>query len=774
MGSAVSEPKRATAKPAARGRLRRVVQISGGALLALGAIGFAAPYVAVAHGTKRVTACFAAYEAPRAAAPPACYDEIRWLITPSRLPWTRHAASYRGEEIAARTAVLDYRDAIIGMPDRARIHEAAKALERAAQIVESGSKRLAFDDLGPDIGTPNLSRAADLLGDRATLLEGPERSFDWHIRLHTLQAALIEGDVPRAISIAKRYAEFDHRDEDLRSAIGALLCMGEDARRGVDLLALLQNDRAARKYAGMSRNWGDVRAVMVACGAKAGFLPPPKPEDPEAGQGLPMTTRALLRLRLARPEPADPIEAREREAALSGALKLLGDGSEEGGWSDDSAAIELRIPRMRISILAAILASDRVLTPAEVIRHATPPVGAGELPLLPSRAITAIDWMRDPAGQEPWVQPATIERASARALAIRAGEVGEEVSEAEAKALGEIAGALLIEAARVFARSGDAASAVHAIERAGQLFPWEKAGIALARSSARFVNSDIEGALRELDGDPLLTVGGAEGADPTAKLLRAAGLIQRAELLAAQRSRDPDRAHGPAAKAAFEAAIAADQAAAAAGDPALDARARWTRLALARAEGAPPLRPGTEVDIQARLSAALASRSPLAADGSPDLDAPVYRGTGPDRPWSWVGEIPAGVPWAGPPPAGGPALSALLSLWNVARVAPADERRALRYMLLRARADSAASPLAELELVADLLGDQGDREIWIDAFTAIDARVMSRRSFTWLRSMAARWRGDEAAAARWKRAYDALCEVASDPARAEIARFLGI
>lgn len=761
------------AKASARPRWRRALKIGAGALVGLSAIAFAAPYVAIAYATKRATACLAAYEAPRSAAPPSCEPTIRWLVTPSRVPWTRDAASYKGEELGARIAFYDYRDAVIGEPNRARMSETAAELERAERVVQEGSRRIALDDLGPAMGAPNLARTADALGDRAALLERWDRWLDWHVRLHILHAALLEGDEARAVTIAQRYAEWNVLEEDLRATTGALLCMGGSAARGIELLTTLQNDRAARRYAAMARNWGDVRGLLVACAAKAGVLPPPKPESPDAGQGVPIAPRALLRLRLASDNTTDPAEAREREAALAGAMSLLRENAGASEDTDDaSVGVELRTPGTRAAILAAILASGRDLTAAQVIELGRPWLAGGEAPLLPSRAITALDWMLDARGVGPVIAAKALERAAERARVI--GDQARAAAPSEAKALDAIAGALFIEAAKAYAKARDEAAAIHAIERGGELALESKPATALARSSARYVTGNIEEALAELDAAPeLAVIAPPSGVDASLRLIRAAALIQRAELLAALRSKRDQKLDGATAKAAAEAAIAADLEAALAGDPAQSARARWTRLALAKHAGAPPLRPETEVDVRPRLSAALASRSPLAIDGSADRP-PSHKGAGPDRPFPWVGLIPDAPPTSGAPLPREPALSASLSLWSAIRSAPADERRALRYMLMKSRADVAASPLAELELATEVLGDSGDVEIWLDALTAIDARVMSHRSYTWLRALAASWRGDAAAASRWTQSYKALCVIASDPTRAELARFLGI
>jgi predicted amidohydrolase YtcJ len=58
-----------------------------------------------------------------------------------------------------------------------------------------------MDDLGHAMGAPSLGRSADDVGDRRTLISGAEGWTAWPVRKHTLDAALLEGDVETAIRI---------------------------------------------------------------------------------------------------------------------------------------------------------------------------------------------------------------------------------------------------------------------------------------------------------------------------------------------------------------------------------------------------------------------------------------------------------------------------------------------------------------------------------------------------------------------------------------------
>ncbi|WP_437784181.1 hypothetical protein [Sorangium sp. So ce1097] len=713
------------------------------ALLALALLG---PFAMVRIGKRSAAACLASIEAPRGPALPDCRPGIRWFALPSRLPWTRAAASAYAEELGVRAAVAGYIDAAVGRPERAALAGATEAVATAEATVAAGSGRITFDALGPACGAPRLGREAARLGDRRTLLEQPDRWADWHVRVHTLRAALAEGDMQRAIAIAMGYAAMDPRDEDLRTTIGAILCLGDgaEAKRGVELLTLNQNDRASKRHAGMTRNWGEIRAVLVACAARAGVEPPPTPENPEAGVADAVEARLAQRARLAAAAAGEgAAEAKQRAAR---ALRdLLG----------SAAALA---PGARRDLLAVVLAGDDAIDAAEAAALALPEADgdepaageggaaaidaasaapAGAAAALRAGSPLAIDWLPERGLARPVVAGSLRARAAARAAELAAAP---QLSPPERDALRAAAGALALDAARELALEGDAPAAIDALDRLGSLAPElaPEPARALARSSAWLLAGDRERALAPIERVDLAA------APPS---LRAAVLLQRAELLASLGRRlDAARA---AVLADEEAAARADVAGGAAAVRAdldlLDARARWTRLALARAPDAAPLRQGSP---PARLPA--------------DLSAA----------WPWVGFARPDAPWAR---ADQPAFSRALASWSAARDAPPTTRRALRYAALRRRGDAPPALVPYAALAAQLLGDgEGDAEVWLDAFLALDAARFSLRHHAFARAEAARWRGDDSSAAAWQRRYDALRAVAADPTRAEIARYLGL
>ncbi|WP_437801524.1 hypothetical protein [Sorangium sp. So ce693] len=743
-----SSPLHRDASPARPPWRRPLALALAAAAVAVPALALLGPVAAVLVGTRTAAACLASIEAPRGPALPDCRPEIRWFALPSRLPWTYRTASALAEELGVRAAVADYTDAAVGRPDPAALAGATEAVATAQAMVAAGTGRITFDELGPACGAPSLGREAARLGDRRALLSQPDRWTDWHVRVHTLRAALTEGDLQRALAIAKGYAAMEPRDEDLRTTTGAILCLGAsaEAKRGVELLTLNQDDRASRRYAGMARNWGEVRAVLVACAARAGVEPPPMPEDPEAGVADAVEVRLAQRARLAAARK-DAAEATRR--ATRAIRDLLG----------ASATLD---PEVRGDLLAVVLAEDETLDAAEAAALARPEpeddgvesaageAGAQRAPAraepraptaLPAGSLRALDWLPERGLARPVIAGALRARAAARAAELAAAP---QLSPSQADALRAAAGALALRAARELALEGDAPRAVDVLDRLGPLAPElaPEAARALARSSAWALVGERDRALDLVERVDL-------SAAPPA--LRAAVLLQRAELLASRgRRRDAARA---AVLADEEVAAARGVAPAPAGEAppsraelaVLDARSRWTRLSLALPPGDAPLR-----------------------QGSPPAQLPADHAAA----WPWVGFASLDAPWARD---GQPALSRALAAWSAARDAPPPTRRALRYAALRRRGDAPPALVPYAALSAQLLGDgEGDPEVWLDAFLALDASRFSLRHHAFARAEAARWRGDEGSAAAWQRRYDALRALASDPPRAEIARYLGI
>jgi hypothetical protein len=673
-------------------------------LAGLLAIGVAEPAVQLSHATARARACVASYEAPRGPELPDCRSEIRWFSWPSRVPWTATPARYRAEELGVRAGIAAYVDAAVGRPDAAALEQAAEPVVAAEKVMRAGSQRIVLEELGRAVGAPDLGRSAMLLGDRRTLLGRFDRWAEWSVRLRAIDAALLEGDAARAAAVAGRYAEFDPRDEELRVAVAATLCLGGGAARGLELLGAVQQERSAHRHESWARNWGDVRALMVVCASLAAVPPPPLPERTDAGIGDLPEARAALRLRLlaAKRLGDSPIL---RDAATS-VIAMLKSGP--------------LAPGTRVRVLAALLGSGHAIDPNLAAELARPRLDDGEAPLPdPAAALTAIDWWLDEGrGMRPAPGPEAL-RDGAENLRRKADIT--EVSAAERLALEAAAAAMTLDAVASFARAGQPEAAIEALDRSGDRALRDAGARALVRSSAWYVAGDPARALAALDG---------EAGSPA---LRAAWLIQRAELLASVGRRDE----------AARAAVAADEAAAALGDHALDVRARWTRLALAP-------------------RAALRAASPLSPPGPGALP--------------WVGEQGTAASWLLPEAEGPALLDRALGFWDAARRASPDERRAIRYAsIVGHRGDAPRARVAHLALAGELVAaGEGDVEVWLDALTATDTRRGTLRSYAWTRAEAARWRGDAASAARWDERRRALVKLAAQPDHAELAGALGI
>jgi len=462
-------------------------------VVTLGVAALVVPHGLVWIGSKSAVSCIRGYESPRGAELPWCGDAMKWFSFPARVPWTVTPATYRAEELRIRIAIGTYQNAVAGKPDREARKRGAELMQQAFTIVHTGSQRLAFEELGPAVGAPEPGQDALLAGDRDALLARAKEWGEWHQRQHTLQSALIEGDFAKALDAAKHYATYDPREEDLRSALGAILCLGGETQRGLEMLVLQQNDRASRRYAAMSRNWGDVRTAILACAALGKVPAPPRPATAEAGQDDHREVRAPVRLRL-----VEDHDNRKREAQESAAQML-------------QTALP---PGSRAPILASLLASGRELPPETWADFATPRIADGEPPMLDLGTVNVLGWLEVPADRP--IAVGSVFRRGAEELM----KAAESAPDEERQALESAAGALWIEGAKAYVRAADPDAAVEMLRRAAPLVNMDPTTHALAEGIARYAAGDAEGAHAVLASVP------DEGADPE---LAAALLTLRAE-----------------------------------------------------------------------------------------------------------------------------------------------------------------------------------------------------------------------------------------------------
>ena len=697
----------------------------------------AIPEALLSRGTKQAQECFARFAAPRGPETPPCGEAISPLRIAGRFPWTTNRARYRIEEIGVRMAHEEYVDAAVGKPSHEALARAAEAIEHQTQVVQNGSTRVTLVELGPSVGTPDLGRDADEMGDRQTLLERGEQWFNWRVRLSTLRAALLNGDLEKTKSLAKRYAVDDPRDPDIRSAVATLLCMGPDLDKGSKMLAFIQDDRASRKYEGLSRDYGEVRALLTACLAQLRLPPPPIPTNSNAGSADAVEQRALLRLRLANTPAAETSQT----PALATIVRLL-----EGGP---------RSPGARLAFLTALLTTDPKQDPARIVRFAKPKFD--EPPLGPSILFTALEWVTDhrPAtGDEepPSILPGQTFVLAAQTLEKLEADLAEPadtpkdapteksdkpateptrdaaVSETLRRELVQLRGAILLEAAASLTRDGDIDAALQAADSAARALELNAAAHHLLRSNIHWLSGDREKALADIETD----LSGELALDPKENRLGAVLLTQASELAMSLGKTDQARKH----------AQKAEGLAASAKDARTFARARWMLAAL----GDLKLEPMKLEDL------------------SRPLPFPSMGFANPMSPWR-VGDHDKQRAL----------VDQALSPWVSLASAEPPTRRAGRWAASHSRGDAPPWLAVHLLLASRLLNpSEGDMEVWFDALLALDQRRFSLRSYAFARAEAARMRGDMATATMWDERFRKLCKLASEVPYYEFTRHLDI
>lgn len=679
------------------------------------AAAYVVPVAMLRSATSDARACLATINLARGSALPDCSGLAAGFDVPARFPWTSKAAADRREELGARIAIARYVDAAVGDPDAAKLAEHVAALDVWRDEVSAGSGRLVLEELGHATGAPSRGQRAAALGDRKTLLEGYREWELWHVQRATLYAALLEGDLERATTVAAHYASTTPREDDLTTAVGAVLCLGERPGEGLPLLVEVIEHRAGTRREAMARHFGEVFTVAVACAARAGEPPPPLPSDGGAGVADAIETRAIQRARLA--------SARRQDDALERALDLVtlllqSEPRPEG------LGLWPETPNARPHLLAAMLASDPSLTASRALDLSSPRSareGTGA-PTAPWTA--AMVWDQPGSLLTPQVTVETLERAADRLRAM-ADELDDR--RAGRERLRAAAADMYARLALLAATHGEAERAAAALGESAELGT-DPPAMATQLAVAWRLSGEPTRALHALD-----AVATVEARGPRADAVKAALLLERAATLAALGRRSD----------AIGRSIDAEDAAYQARDPFLHHEARWVRIALAPRD-----------DTRSRPA--------------PDTWGPP----------PWVGYADRAARWLDPRNGAASralddwerALHASEAERRAFRYALLERRGDAPPMLVPYL--FAASRLLESDA-----GDRASGaavETWLDALIAHDLGAFTLREHAWSRAEAARWRGDAEDAKRWDDRLRVLRRLAADPMTTEIAAFLNL
>lgn len=439
---------------------------------------FVAPEIAVRRARAKATRCLEQARGPRGPVLPECGTIVRDFDYPTDFSYTRHDATYRAEELISRIAMNRYIDAAVGDPNPERLAFGADATRSAQELVEAGSRRISFEELGSSSGAPHLGKLASWLGDRRALTASPEYFGLWYIRRDVMEASFVDADFEQVDDIARRYAAWDPSDADLVTTLGAALCITAPPE-GYDLLEKLPARRAEKRYENLQRNYGELFAALTACANKAGTTAPILPEEGNAGVADMATVRRLVDLRLALP-------GKDRAARVRRAIDALSASGNDPLDTDQ--------PFARAMLLAAVVTlSDQPIEPAVLADLATPRVSDGEGPLAPP-AVTLRAILVRPQGLYP-VVPASWLDDAARILA----EASRTAPAPNRETLERAAGALFIHAAIEHAGDGHVDAAMESAASGARWSHASEAVEALSIATAAWVAGDATRALAALD-----------------------------------------------------------------------------------------------------------------------------------------------------------------------------------------------------------------------------------------------------------------------------------
>lgn len=733
------------------------------------------------------TACVGRFEQARGSALPNCASFIRDYERLADYDLTHHDATYRAEELWARIMMASYLNAAIGAPSSGDLARTSKYVGDAQGVLERGSQRISLDELGPAVISPNRGKFANAVGDRRALVANFESWSLWTTRNEAIRAALLDANLPLATTIASFYAEYDPREADLRTTIGAVLCLGPSPGTGVDFLERVPTDRYDKRYASIQRNYGEVLGVLKACSKRAGRPPPPLPQIGSAGVADVKETRLVEAARLAK-------DADSLGDALDRIVLAL---ENEDGVEDRESRWA------RAYLLAALVARDaeapaKPAPPRPTTKAPSPPEPAHPTPHTPPKPAPAATSSGGPASSsapdepervgddglepdlegddEPADEPPTLRlladgtdrapitnRVEPKLLASLArrrekestlaplpshvlAEILDErptlvpilppemlafASERLEKIAAEITDAdPAAEAARPELRAAAGALALHAGIVAARFGSPGIVSVQMDRA-ARLLELD-DGTRRLLLGAALYVAGSRELA--LAELSDTNGgnpAVEMESALLRARLLAPDDS-----VAALEQVKRARALEPRVNDPALSLDARWMELALAPR-----------------------------ADASGPLLLPVYTGQA-DVDDRWLER------WSQP------AVDANLRAWARALGGSSEEQLAFRYKLWRQGGD-APRDLGMYAVAGGKLlrgpssePDSDATEVWLDAMTAFDRERTSLFAYAFARAEAASIRRDPEGLTKWTDRLAGIRAVKASPELLEIARFL--
>lgn len=822
----ISTPPDAPEPPRKRSALRRmgsfVWRRPGTTFLALVAVVGAVPLVSrVLLPTVRMhlawtdsSACVAKFEQPRGRVLPSCASFIHDYEHLADYALTHHDATYRAEELWARIMMASYLNATVGAPDPAERARTSKYVDDAQGVLEKGSQRISLDELGSAVMSPNRAKFAYATGDRETLVGSWEAWTLWSSRLQAVQAALVDADLQKALTIAGGYRDLEPREADLRTTVGSVLCLGPSPEEGVDFLERVPTDRYDKRYASIQRNYGEVLGVLKACAVRAHRAPPPLPPLGSAGVADMTEARLVESIRLAH-DPDTLGDALDRAVVALQSEEGVEDKSSE--WA-------------RAYLLAAVVARD-----AEAPLKPPTPTKSGGAPKKGEKDDTnekrekrekaapdggSTDPLDDDSEDAPRPSSSSPPSSDTSGKSVpRHGATHVAPAPSGSASTGDPDDDAPPELDKVPTVFGDA------IDRpaiADRLDPKLLANLARPRAKEGTLAPAPSHVLARILVEPPRLV----PILPPEMLADAAAKLEKIALAAAA----PTEATGVPvrpvlSKAAGAIAFHAGLAAARFGAPELaetqmriagrllefdtattrllvasavyvagDRKTALARLGASASADAPGV-PGVEMEsalLRARLlayddpNAALTEvrRALTLADQAKDAVltsdarwmelalAPRSTASGPLLFPVYTGQ--ADIDQRGSARFSEPAVDANFKAWTRAIAAPPDEQLAFRYKLFHQAGDAPADLgiylLAGGRLLTD--ADGASTEVWLDAMTGLDRARFTFFGYAFARAEAAALRGDTESAATWSARRDAIRAVKASPDVLEIARFL--